>query len=206
MRKLPTRYVVVFKITKKVPQLIVDATAIAEAMLKHSSIFTSPNPDMAAFQLHIQELKDAATAYINKTGNKTSRDIKQGSVVTDIRNLKLYVQRLVDLSPERAAAIAAAAGMRLKIINKRQKGVFRAKNTKLPGVINLFAASGPRGSFHEWSMSTDKINWTELTPTAKGKTQAAGLESVSSYYFRHRMTTPKEGRGDWDQPFFIIVL
>ena len=72
------------------------------------------------------------------------------------------MQRLVDLSPERAAAIAASAGMRLKIINKRQKGVFRAKNTKLPGVINLFAASGPRGSFHEWAMSQSVVGYWQL--------------------------------------------
>jgi hypothetical protein len=205
MRKLPPRHVVVFKITKKVPQLIVDAGAIAEGMLKHSSIFTSPDPDITDFKLHIEELNDAAAAFINRTASKTTRDIKQSAVVADIRKLKLYVQRLVDASPEQAAVIANYACMKLKVFHKKQKEVFRAKNNMLPGVIDLFAAGGPRGSFHEWCMSTDKITWTELTSTVKGKTQVTGLESISAYYFRHRITTPKEGKGDWEQPFYIVV-
>ncbi len=205
MSNLPLRPVVVFKIATNVPQLILDAQAVSASISANAVTFVTPVPSVATVDANITALDTAEAAVLNETGSAADRDLALATVIGNLNDWRLYVQSIVNATPAEAAAIAARADMRLKVTTPRQKVIFHAKNDDVSGTVNLFATGGPRGSFHEWSISANNINWTALPSTVKSVTHVTGLAPASRQYFRHRITTPKDGQGNWEQPFAVIV-
>ncbi len=205
MSILPPQPVVVFKINPNVPQFIQDAAAVAAAILANVATFATPVPDVATVQANIAALQAAETNVLNETGSTEDRDLVLLPVIANMKTWRMYVQTIVDITPSEAAAIVARADMKLKVVGQRPQTVFHAKNDELTGSINLFAAGGPMRSFHEWAISNNNINWTALTPTLNAVTPVTSLAVGSRQYFRHRITTGKDGQGAWEQSFAIII-
>jgi hypothetical protein len=206
MANLPHHPVVVFSIPSSVPQIIIAATAVVNDMTLNITSFNITAAILTAVANNIQALATAESNLLNGTGSAEDRDVALALVVTDINMLKLVVQTAVNAAPALAEAIAAKASMRIRISNIRQKVVFHAKNSLVPGAVELFAP-GVRGRcFHEWAISPDGSNWTPLTTTIKASTGVSGLTPMTRQYFRHRVTTVNEGTGNWDQSFGIIIL
>jgi hypothetical protein len=206
MAKLPPHPVVVFKISTNVPQLVIDAGAVVSDMTLNMASFNITPVILNAVGTKIQALATAEANLVNGTGSVEDRDVALALLVTDINMLKLVVQTAVNASPALADSIAAKASMRIRISVIRQKVVFHAKNSLVPGAVELYAP-GVRGRcFHEWAISPDGINWTPLTTTIKASTGVAGLTPMTRQYFRHRVTTVTEGTGSWDQSFGIIII
>lgn len=205
MTNFPKHPVVVYKIATKVPQLILDADALLAAIQAHPTLFIIPATVVAEIAANIQALEDAESNLIAGTGTAATRDLKLVLVVSDINMLKLIVQTAVNANPAEAVDIAQKGGMRIKMTAIRQKVVFHAKNTIASGIVDIFAPGAPMRSFHEWAISTDGTNWQPLPTTIKATTTVTGLQAVTRQYFRHRVTTPKEGTGNWDQPYSLII-
>ncbi len=205
MGKLPRRPVVTFKIADNIPQLILDASAIVGAMTINIATFPSPAPTLAVFSANITALKNTETRWLNRKGSVQDRELARTAVKYNILSLKMYVQALVNAAPDHAEAIAAKADMKIRIKNPRKKVVFHAKNNVVSGVVDLYAGGGPQRSFHEWAISPNNIKWTDLAPTNLAKTQVKGLAPMSKQYFRHRLYTAKDGMGNWEQSFSIII-
>jgi hypothetical protein len=170
-----------------------------------NSNFTTPVPALATVQIHVDTLnKSQAAALSRGMGAVAQRDVDLEVVHTDLKSLRLYVQAIADASPDKAIEIIESAGFSAKKTSTRTKPDLAVKNGNDTGTVILIARGGGPRSAHEWQMSKDQINWTDLPVTIAAKTRVLGLVYGTTAYFRHRIVT-KSGSGPYTNPVGVLV-
>ncbi len=198
------RVVVALKIPVAIAALIALAQAIVQAMTNNKAIFVSPTPPLTQVTADTDALVVAETATKARTkGSVPVRDDKRKVLVTDLRQLQAYAQKLVDLTPEQGMTIAEAAGMTVKKKASHNKSPLAAK-LHLPNQVQLVAKANKGDGSHEWQYSTDGKVWTSAATTTQAKTVVTGLQSGVLTYFRHRAVT-KTGASTWSEPVSMMV-
>ncbi len=145
-------------------------------------------------------------------GAAKERDAKVTLVVNAAKSLRAYVESLcVNLTAEQAAALAAAAGMRLAAIPVHNKPALQANRGPISGVVVLLANTlllvGKTRAriFFSWACSADGgKTWTALPSTTDATTTVSGLTPMTTYLFRVCASTRK-GQGAWSQAVSVVV-
>ena len=169
--------------------------------------FPSPIPALAvlmAVDRGPPHHRDAA-ALSRAKGTATVRNGKRLLVVSQLQQLRGYVQAVADATPEDGAAIIQSAGMPVRKLPVRTARTFAAKQGALSGTAKITAASaGPRSAY-DWQSSTDGgKTWINAPSTIQAKTTITGLPVGSPVQFRYRPVT-RTGEGDWSQVVVLLV-
>jgi hypothetical protein len=186
-----------------VPALILRATAIVNAMAANKVTFPSPYPALTQVTADIATLTAAETALKNRSGTKAARDDARNKLVTDMAQLRAYVEQLANATPTQAAIIAEDAAMTLKKPGARHKNDLTVKQI-VSGSIKVVAKNAQGARSHEWQVSTDGKTWTNAPPSAQATTVIDNLQVGVLTYFRQRVIT-KTGASDWSAPVSMIV-
>jgi len=205
---MPAHSTVVLKFAKRVPVLIVQATAVVTAIGSDPTAFPSPDPLLSDVQDHVDALAQAEVRARSRTfGAASARDDALQIVKDDLRALVAYVQTRCNQSPEAAAVIAETAGMRLKTVTPRVKPLLQIKRVS-PGTVRIIARAARKGqkTFYDWEYSANGgQSWIALQSTTSASTELGGLTAMTTYAFRFRKVD-KSRPGAWsDGVTFLLV-
>ncbi len=197
--------IVVLNAPKSIAAIIVFSKAVLEAMTADKATFVSPTPTLPVFSADIDSLDAAETATKAKAkGTVAVRDEKLKVVVADLRQLRTYVQGLVNASPDHAEAIATAAHMSVRKPATHNKSDLTAKPHTVSGSVQLVAKATKGSHAHEWQFSLDGKTWVNAPASLQAKTVITGLQANVLTYFRHRAVT-KAGSGEWSNAVTALV-
>ena len=190
---------------RRVQPLITYARAIVTAMTANPH-FPAPTPALAAVTTATDDLQLAETAALTRAkGTIAVRDEKWAALVTVLRQLKGYVQTVVDANVETGTSIIESAGIAVKKIGARKPRVFAAEQGAVSGAAKLVAPYAGGRAFYAWQYSLDGgKTWLAAPGTMQATTTVAGLTPGASVQFRYRPAT-KSGEGDWSPPVTLIV-
>jgi len=190
--------------SKTIAPLIVRVTAIVDAMTANKTMFTSPTPPLTQVTSDLATLTSAETAFKNHLGTKAARDTARATVVSDARQLLVYVQGIVNSNPSDAATIAANASMTLRKRGAQSKEALSIKHV-LSGSVRVVARATKGAKAHDWQYSTDGgKTWIDVPSTTKSSTSISGLQPGTTVTVRNRVLM-KAGPSDWSQPVSAIV-
>ncbi len=207
------RFKVALDLAKKsVASLITFATNVVNKC-SGNAFLPVPIVPLASITTAINELVTAAAAAID--GGKLQVTIQQVKRIA-LENLLTATGQYVEFVAndpanavplEQPVEIIESAGMKVKRVHIPSPRVFGAKAGELPGTVKLVAARAKNGT-HEWEYSLNPLDpdsWTGTAPTTKASTTINGLNSVVTYYFRHRAVL-KTGLTAWDEPVSAVIL
>jgi hypothetical protein len=172
-----------------------------------NAYFTTPAPTPALTVVtgHIQLLSAALSAANTRAqGTVEARDTALTVVVSDMHQLKAYVQGISDANRAKAAAIITSAGMGIIIRSPGQKQTFALELGRISGQVHLYAPY-VRDATYDWQTSPNQKDWIDLPSTRQASTTVDGLTPLTAHSFRYRTLT-REGRNDWSMPQTILVL
>jgi hypothetical protein len=168
----------------------------------------NPNPIMAVFKANLVAFQDAATKAVLKTkGTVTLRKAKRRKVESDLKRLKDYVQSVVELQTDAAAAAAIIENVLMSVrkTGKRSRPELQVRNTGVSGTVAADAAKVAAVAVYYWEYSLNQTDWTIVPETLQASTVITGLTPGQTYYFRFRALTRKE-RKDYSQVVRLMVL
>lgn len=199
------RSIVALALPRRVAALIAVAKAIVQGLTGNPS-FPQPDPSLVEMNTAIADLEAAELAVQTRArGAVATRDQKRAALIALLQREKLFVQKVADSDPPKAAALIQSAGMGVKKTRLRGKRVFAVKQGRLSGTVSIETVyAGPRSAY-EWEYSSDGgKTWQAGPPTTRAKTTLVGLQPGTSYSFRARSIT-KVGPSDWSQPLVLVV-
>ena len=197
--------IAILKLPARMADAITYAQAIVEAMTGNAS-FPTPTPTLAAIGAAISALQTAETAALSRVkGAVAVRNDKRAALVTLLKQLKAYVQTVVDANVENGGAIIQSATLAVRKTPAHKPRVFGAATGVVSGTAKLVAASaGPRSGY-EWDYSLDGgKTWVQAPSTLQAKTTVTGLTPGATVQFRYRPVT-KAGEGNWSQAVSLVV-
>jgi hypothetical protein len=196
---------VALKLPKKVPEVIVFAIAVVEAMTGNSW-FPAPVPSLAVVQAAIDKLREAEAAGLSlMAGLKAARNVELGALTSLLRGLKAYVEGVADDNPESAATIIESAGMSVAARATLVKAVLAVLRGRVSGSVRLVVRAVAKVARYEWQLSENGgKTWVNLPTTMKASTTVTGLVPGRTYWFRFRAVT-RRAAGDWCDPVPYIV-
>jgi len=198
------RSLAVLDLPKRINVLITFADGVVKAMTGNV-YFPSPSPALATVAAAITDLQNAETAALARSkGAAATRNAKRAVLVSQLQQLRMYVQSIVDPNAENGPAIIQSAGMAVKKAATRPPRVFAALAGAVSGTVKIVAPSAGARSSYDWQYSTDGKTWTDLTSTIQAKTNLTGQTPGTVLEFRYRPVT-KTGAADWSAPVSYTV-
>ena len=195
--------IAVLSFPKNVNDFITYAKGIYKAMNGNPN-FPASQSALAALNTDIATLASVQTNLKTKppTNTTAERDAARVVVENELRALRNDVQKVADTNPVKAEIIIKSADMGIKKVNPRQKQANTAKSGKVSGEVILTAEGGGP---HEWQMSKDMLNVTNLPASSGSKTTVEDLTVADILYFRSRPILRKGQMGDWSQWIKVVV-
>jgi hypothetical protein len=183
---------------------------ICTGMSDHPSIFLNPNPALATV---LQQIQDATVAHhdVGKyKGARAARTAKFVLLRTSIESEVIYVQGLVDASPELGPSIVSAANMKALIHKAYHKPILKAKNILPSGSVLLDANARLLDKTHRaksycWQQTLDGKTFTPLPSTPTGQTTVHGLTPLTTVGFQVAVLVRGEPLGPWSQTVSILI-
>ena len=123
--------------------------------------------------------------------------LREAAFVLLKQNLELVramVQGVANTMPTLAATIIESAGFFVGGKGGSQKRQNAAYNTEIPGTILV---TGDGEGHHEWQMSKDMVNITDLRSTSGSKTTVPNLTPGDSWYVRSKKVDTKKKTYNW---------
>jgi hypothetical protein len=191
------------KMPASIPKFIVRAAAI------HLSMSTKSRFAASAAKLDKLKVQNDKLAKVQAnckakppTALIVDRDKVKYKVDMLLRALQRDVMELVYANLQQAEVIITDANMVVQHFANNYKFKNRALyGTEKKSVI-LYAEG--RG-YHDWRMSLDNENWTELETTSTAKTIIKGLIFGQKYYFQNRRVLTKGRKAAWTNSVDITV-
>ncbi len=122
-----------------------------------------------------------------------------------LSQLKAYVQRMADATPETGAGVIESALYRVARWARHYKQEFTAREGAVSGEVRLTAKSAAKLAAYDWRISTDHgATWNEWAITLKATTTVTGLTQGHTVLFRYRAIT-YAGMGDWSEAMAFLV-
>jgi hypothetical protein len=188
-----------------IPPLVSRSTTIRDAIAADKVTFPTPNPPMSVLTTAIDGLTAAQSALKTHSGTRAARDAARMHLVTTVKAVGAYVQQLCDATPDKAAAIAQAATMRLRNPKPRHKSDLTVKQLA-SGVVKLVAKATTGGKAHDWQYSADGgKTWIDVPSTTRSTTTITGLQPGVVVHFRKRVIS-KTGVSPWPDPVSAMVI
>lgn len=157
---------------------------------------------LAQYGNDVTVLVNAQTAAVNKTGTVAARNTALSVVLTDLHALKGMVQVKADANPSNAANIILVAGFVVVTRSSHSKRQNEALNTEVLGTVLLTA---DKAGHHEWQMSKDEANLTNLPATTTSTTKVNNLNAGDVWYFRNRKVNTKKTIYNWSSWIKLII-
>jgi hypothetical protein len=188
--------------TRRINILLGQIWAIYTAMNANSAQFTNPVVALATF-LGLYQAASAAQQLVQAKapGAVAARGPRIAALLTAAESLRGYVETLcAALTAEQAAALAAAAGMKIAETPARNKPALQANRGSL-----LLAGKGRGGRLFNWQYSADGgKTWVAAPSTTDADTSISGLTPLTAYLFRVSVGMGKT-EGAWSQAVSLIV-
>jgi hypothetical protein len=202
---------VVLKAKKgNIPFLLAVLKAIYSGLNAHTTLFSSLPVALATFLSQVQAL-DAAQQNVKEKvpGAVAQRKILRDAAYGTAESYRAYLQSLCAASPEQAATLAQAAGMKLAASPVRAKSVLAAKQGLQSGEVVLSANAtllhkGKGDRFFNWQYSVDGKMFVSAPSTTKTKTTIGGLPALTMCSFRVSITDAT-GQQEWSQIVTFLV-
>jgi hypothetical protein len=190
--------------SKAIAPTIVRVTAIADAIAANKARFTSPTPPLTQVTSDLSTLTSAETAFKNRLGTRAARDAALTTVISNARQLRVYVQQVVSSNPSQAETIAQNASMTLRKKGASSKSDLSVKQI-VSGSVKVVAKAVKGAKAHDWQYSTDGgKTWIDAGSTTKSSTTITGLVPGTTVSYRNRVLTTA-GRSDWSQAVSAVV-
>jgi hypothetical protein len=208
-KKLATEFIVrvALKAPRKPADLVIYAQVIHNAMAANAATFPAPDPPLSVLQADIDDLKNKEAAVKSVgVGGATRRNSSQRALSADLKRACAYVEGIAAADPEKAALIAAQAGMALWSVPARNKPGLVAKSGRVSGVLNVITTAVNGATGYQWQHSLDGgKTWIDMPATTKAQTTLSGLTPKTTVWFRVRALVRKTGLTDWSQPVSAVV-
>jgi hypothetical protein len=154
------------------------------------------------FTIDVTAFLNAAAAVKNKTGTVAARNAAFAVVMTGLRGILSMVQSKADANPANALSIIPGAGFQVKRAKPRGKQQNDALNTEILGTI-LLTADIP--GHHEWQMSKDMVNVTNLPATSTAHMYVEDLIAGDVWYFRNHKVNTKKTTYNWSTWIRLVI-
>jgi hypothetical protein len=191
--------------------LLMLAKAIHAGFSANPTLLPSPPVQLAVLLDLIQKLDDAQQN-LKKIG-AAARNVARDALYTALESLRMYVQELCDAgaTPEQAAALITAAGMKVALVGSHPKPVIGVKLILPAGSVavsanaGLLCKSGKKKTFFNWQFTTDGgKSWNGVPSTPDAHTTIANLPLLTVCGFRVSITDTA-GAGAWSEMVTILV-
>ncbi len=151
------------------------------------------NTNVAVPAAIIKAMKLNITNYNNAT--KGNRPGLWQLVKNDLNYLMSLFQAKANKDPSNCIVIIQSGGFKVRDVAIHQKGKFTAVNGVLSGTAELTAQGGGQRTCHDWSYSSDGINWKRAKPTIGAFTIIKNLIIGRAAYFMHELIDKDGGKG-----------
>ena len=149
----------------------------------------------AQFTLHVNAFITQVTNVRNHSaGAVGTRNAAYTTIKADLLLILAMVQNKANANPTIAEAIIGSVGFFVRSGGGTHKKQNAAFNTEVLGTVTL-TADGT--GHHEWQMSKDQINITNLPATTTAQTQVHELNTGDVWYFRNRKVSSKKTTYNW---------
>jgi hypothetical protein len=174
-------------------------------MAANATTFPSPTPSLAKVETDLAVLVASQADLKAHKGSRVDRDDRVRVVVSDMSQLRAYVETVVNASPPTdAEAIAGQAAMTIKKKRPYSKPPL-ATRPLVSGSVVLEAKAEKGAGAYDWQMSTDAgKTWVDLPSTVQARTTVHALTRATTVTFRVRALLRK-GPADWGQPVETLV-
>ncbi len=194
------KYIVVLKLPRDVPKIIVKANVIKKS-ISNSIIYPTPNPPVSTFNTHIKNATTAQAGTITTPPTVTAndRDKAVNSMLADIKAYRVDCQALVNAAPNQASAskIAKSFGMHLKGSTSHGSRKDEIQDGTEPGTA-IYKMKGEGA--HMLQISYDAGATHEpLDSTGNGKTTLTGLTPNKNFWLRNRQILTKGQYSAWTE-------
>lgn len=194
----------VLDLPTRINVLITYADAVVKGMTGNAN-FPNPSPALTLVAAAMTDLQNAETAALARTkGAVAIRNAKRTVLVSLLKQVRSYVQSIVDANPENGPAIIQSAALAVRKPVVRLPRIFAAKPGATSGTVSLVAPSAGHRVSYEWQYSTDGKTWIDLPPTLQAKTTLTGQTTGATLEFRYRWVL-KTGASDWHAPVTLVV-
>lgn len=188
------------------------AEAIYGGLSTHPSMFVDPNPPLPILRKQLDAFAEAQRLVGTRERTAAAtRDLRGAELLGSLENARAYVQELCDETPEQAAALAAAASMKIGRPPSHPTPWLKARQPNPGSPVEIIAHAalltrGMRGKvFFNWQLSADGGDtWTDLPSTPYARTEIADLTALRTYTVRVSATN-WEGSGPWSQALTFLV-
>jgi hypothetical protein len=196
---------------RSAPKVLAGSKAIYNGLLGHPQIFTACNPTLPVLLTQIQALDSAQQAAATRgKGLVAVRNKASADLYASLESECTYVRTLSIASPEQAATIILAAGMKVATFATRTKPVIGAVLGSAPqsvvvraNVTALLGAAQAKSKhrFFNWAHTEDGgKTWSATTQTNVATTTFTNLASLVVHGFRVCVTV-----GTVTQPWTDMV-
>jgi len=188
-----------------VPDYIQAVRVMHSAMHENKATFPGCEPLLKKLEASLDELAKADVAVKTGThGMAEERNQKHRAVKKNVTPLLALVQQAIDAAPDRAAEIAARAGLHLHGMTPRGPQQLGAHEGDASGSVDVTAPSEDGGA-HEFQCSLDGGKaWGEYRVSDLAHVTFAKLPIGATVLFRHRLTLHGI-TGDFGQTISFVV-
>jgi hypothetical protein len=192
------------------PKKVLDLLNFAKTVLKSmtgNAFFPTPTPTLAQLSAAITALDAAQVLAASRAkGAVQARNGVRKNLIVLLKQMRDYVQSIVETQIADALAIATSAGMTLAKRTLRTKPELAVKQGELAGTVLLVAKAVAGATTYYWSFSLDQKSWSSAPETTKAKTTISGLTVGQTYYFRFCTLARKvEAKSDPSQAISFLV-
>src|ERR1035437_3653962 len=178
--KTVIKYIAVLNIPQNIDSCLMYAKTINKDMT-NNPYFPGSASKLGILVTRIGVLDLAQTGFcsIPQTVTFEQRNDALENVKETLHSLKNDVQEVANVSGNNAPTVIISSGMSVK----KNKGHGKLNDSVRDGAIEgsvILRATG-KGP-HEWRMSSDEINWTNLKPTRRATTKVSNLIPGTMYY------------------------
>ena len=104
--------------------------------------FPNPTPSLAAVVRAVDDLQAAHTAALSRVKGVAARNDKRTALVILLKQLRAYIQTVVDASTDNGAAIIESAGLAVRKSATRRARTFLAKAGPVSGSVKITPPHG----------------------------------------------------------------
>jgi hypothetical protein len=172
----------------------------------NAAYFPTPSPTLALLTTNIGKLEAAeALAKTRAPGAVSARDIVYDLLLTNQRNILIYVQQQADLGATELVSIniIQSAGLDVQLNGKHVKPPIAAKSGN--NQVKLIAKAVEFAGSYNWDISSDLgKTWTNITTTTQASYTVKGLTTGDILQFRVRAILPA-GPNPWSIAVSAVV-
>ena len=179
---------VVVKLPRNVLEVADFARKIHDSLTENISLFPSLPVTLTIFMSHIEALSEAEASVKLSPQGVVVRDNALGLLTSDIKRLAIYVQLLVETSPDSADLLIKSSGFSIRQPYSGRSTQGYEVISEEGGTVTLSAPVNEEKFPYVWEMSADSVNWALFKISRYSLAKNEGhLISGNVYYFRYYM-------------------